>query len=79
MKESVTYQAIVEEGRVIGEARGQTDEARRILLKLGSERFGEPGAKVKARLNKIADKNLLEDLVMRTMIVSNWNDLLKKA
>jgi predicted transposase YdaD len=37
MKESVTYQAIIEEGEAKGEAKGKTEEARKLLRLL--ERF----------------------------------------
>ena len=69
MEESVTYQAIVEEG--------EAKEARRILLKLGTERFGKASARVLAKLKAIEDKAHLEDLVMRTLIASSWTELLK--
>src|SRR3984957_18836364 len=52
MKESVTYQAILEEGEVIGvakgEAKGKAEEARKMLLLQGHDRFGEPSAKIVA-------------------------------
>lgn len=73
MQDSVTYQAIVEQGK----REGKADEARDILFRLGTERFGKPSARVLSRLKKIGDKEALEDLVMRTLIVSNWNELLK--
>src|SRR5207302_4518799 len=40
MKESSTYQAILEEGEAIGKA----EEARKMLLLQGRDRFGEPSA-----------------------------------
>src|SRR5207253_2343305 len=42
MKESVTYQAILEEG----EAKGKAEEARKMLLLQGREQFGEPSATI---------------------------------
>jgi hypothetical protein len=45
MKESVTYQAILEEGEARGEAKGRAEgeakEARKILLLLGRDQLGE--------------------------------------
>ncbi|HEY8749106.1 MAG TPA: hypothetical protein VIM11_14075 [Tepidisphaeraceae bacterium] len=50
MKESVTYQAIIEEGEakgivkgmVKGNAEGRVEEARSLVLRLGNRRFGPP-------------------------------------
>ena len=53
MKESSTYQAILEEGAKLGEARGEAkgkvEEAKAILLRQGSRRFGSPQAEVARR------------------------------
>lgn len=62
-------------GKKIGEAQGLTKEARAILLKLGTERFGEPAPRVLAKLNKINAKKKLEDLVLRSIKASSWSDL----
>jgi len=51
MKESVTYQAILEEGATIGEAK----EARKILRLLGSDKFGAASVNVRAALDALAD------------------------
>ena len=69
MEESVTYQAIKEEGA--------SDAVREILVKLGTECFDKPSLRVLAKLKKIHDKAELEDLVMRTRIVSSWAELLQ--
>jgi hypothetical protein len=53
MKESVTYQEILEEGEaigfqkgdVVGLLKGKAEEARRLLLRQGSKRFGVPDSK----------------------------------
>ena len=39
MKESVTYQAIVEEGVEKGVKKGKVQEARQMLIRIGSKRF----------------------------------------
>lgn len=72
MKESVTYQAILREG----EAKGEAKEARRILLMQGSTRFGEPTPEVVAALDSLADVEKLEQLSMRLLQVSSWQELL---
>ena len=71
MKESVTYQAILEEGKA--------EEARKILLLLGGDRFGEPSAKVQAALNSLADVSRLEELTVRVKHAASWQELLGPA
>jgi hypothetical protein len=68
MKDSVTYQAILEEG----EAR----EARRILLRMGQKRFGPPGEAIVAAIDGITDREQVEALTERLLDVSSWDELL---
>lgn len=72
MKESTTYQAILEEGEAIGKAK----EVRKVLLLQGSDRFGEPPAKVVALLDAMTDLSRLEALVIRLLHVKTWEELL---
>jgi predicted transposase YdaD len=72
MKESVTYQAIIEEGRAEGEAK----EARKMLLLLGRDRFGEPSAMIMALLDAMTDLARLEALAIRLLHVKTWEELL---
>ena len=51
MKESTTYQAILEEGKAEGKAEG----TRKMLLLQGREQFGEPSAKIVALLDAVTD------------------------
>jgi hypothetical protein len=67
MKESTTYQAIVEEGRV--------DEARRMLLLQGEARFGPPDAVTRATFEKMQDVAQLEQLFIRLVSVGSWQEL----
>jgi len=76
MKDSVTYQAILGEGEARGEARGQAREARKILLLLGRDQFGEPSPDIRAALESLADIGQLEDLTMRVKHTASWQDLL---
>ena len=80
MKESVTYQAIVEEGvekgRVEGRREGRLEEARQTLLDLGAERLGAPGEEVQAAVRGIIDLERLRRLRHRLFHVSTWEDLL---
>ncbi len=68
MKESVTYQKILREGRA--------EEARRILRRLGGKRFGKPDAHIEAALDAIADLERLEQLSDRVLEVTAWEELL---
>jgi hypothetical protein len=76
MKESVTYQAILEEGMAEGKAKGKAEEARRLLLLLGRERFGEPSVNIVALLDEVADLGRLEALAIRLLQVKTWEELL---
>lgn len=80
MKESITYQMIIEEG--IGQGiekgieQGRVAEAKAILLKLASRRFGPPPADVAARLEGVSDLRFVENLIYHTDLVSGWMELL---
>jgi hypothetical protein len=100
MKESTTYQAILEEGKAEGKAlgiaegkaqgkaqgrgegkaegkaEGMADEARKMLLLMGREQFGEPSAKIMTRLDAVTDLGRLEALVIRLLHVKTWEELL---
>jgi predicted transposase YdaD len=83
MKESVTYQAILEEGREVGielgreEGReeGRVQEARALLLRLGQRRFGAPSAEAQAALAAAAIERL-EALSERLLDAESWEELL---
>ncbi|HMC90714.1 MAG TPA: hypothetical protein VKI17_14250 [Gemmataceae bacterium] len=83
MKESVTYQAILEEGMAKGMAQGQSTgalaEARKLLLLQGSKRFGPPDAPTTASVESIGDLAYLEKLLLQIMSAASWQDLLKRA
>jgi hypothetical protein len=68
MKESTTYQAILEEG--------EAKEARKMLLLQGRDRFGEPSAKIVALLGAVTDLGRLEALAVRLLHVKTWEELL---
>jgi hypothetical protein len=73
MKESVTYQAILEEG----EAQGEAKEARKFLIMLGRNQYGEPSPEVLATLNSVADVTRLEELGVRLLKASSWEELVR--
>ena len=68
MRESVTYQAILEEGHVEG--------LHRTILRQGRVRFGEVDEAVRQQIEAIRDIDRLEDLTERLLIVSSWDELM---
>jgi predicted transposase YdaD len=79
MKESVTYQAILKEGREKGHEEGLEEgreEARRMLLAQGTKRFGKPSSKVRKTIEAIAEPSEFERLGIRLLDVESWADLL---
>lgn len=71
MKESTTYQAIIQEGRLA--------EARHIILRLGQKRFGRVDDATESLLNAIDDVQRLEELSERVYEVANWQELLQSS
>jgi predicted transposase YdaD len=76
MRDSTTYQAILDEGRAEGLARGRADEARKILLRQGRKRFGVSGAEVEAALQGITDLERLERMSEAVLDASGWQEVL---
>ena len=72
MKESTTYQAILEEGKAEGKAEG----TRKMLLLQGREQFGEPSARIVALLDAVTDLGQLEALMIRLLHVKTWEEFL---
>jgi predicted transposase YdaD len=73
MRDSTTYQAILDEGF----GKGVTQEARKLLLRLGRKHLGEPGATVEASVQAIDDLERLELLAERLTDVKSWQELLQ--
>jgi hypothetical protein len=68
MRDSDTYQAILDEGRV--------EEEKDVLLSLGQKRFGPADKSVKAALAAIEDLARLRRMRERLLDVSSWEKLL---
>jgi hypothetical protein len=68
MKESSTYQAILEEGAVA--------EARKLLRRLGARPFGPPDDQTLATIDAIDDLARLEELVEGVWSAASWQSLL---
>jgi hypothetical protein len=76
VRASTTYQAIVEEGRV----EGRIEEGRRLLLRVGEDRFGTgPTPEQRTVIDAITDAERLEDLVIRAVHGDSWAELLEQA
>jgi len=69
MEESVTYQEIVQKGRL--------SHAHQILIRLGEKRFGPPDKATTAALNAIDDVRDLDRLSERILEVDSWQELLQ--
>jgi predicted transposase YdaD len=76
MRESSTYQAILDEGRKEGRKEGRAEEARTIVLRQGRIRFGEPTPALLSVLTAISDTDHLEALAERILTAVSWQDLL---
>lgn len=76
MKESVTYQAILKEGREEGREEGRAEEARALLVRLGTKRFGPPSEAARAALEAVTGIERLEGLNERVLDVESWEELL---
>jgi predicted transposase YdaD len=72
MRESVTYQIILEEGEALGRLR----QARRDLLDLGTEKFGAPDALTMSTLSSLDDAERLGRMVRAILRANSWQELL---
>ncbi|MGV3723798.1 MAG: hypothetical protein ACO1SX_23110 [Actinomycetota bacterium] len=83
MRESDTYQAIIEEGLETGLARGREEGreegllagALRALLLVGTPRFGEPDITTLQRLHAETDLNRVEEWLRHVNRAEAWSDL----
>lgn len=64
------------QGKAAGRAEGKAEEARGLLLLLGTKRFGLPDAPTQAILEAITSLERLEQLAERLLEVENWQELL---
>jgi hypothetical protein len=76
MRESSTYQAILQEGRAEGIAQGAVSEAKKVLRLQGDDAFGPPDARTAAAIERINDLMRLEELLKRVRTAGSWQDLL---
>jgi predicted transposase YdaD len=80
MKESSTYQAILEEGRqeglMEGRSEGAVAEAKRILRIIAEGQFGPADAQIAAAIERIVDVAQLESMASRLKEANSWQELL---
>lgn len=80
MKDSVTYQAIVEEGLAEGRAEGRAEglkAMREVLLEMGTSQFGKPDRKTAKLIDSIDELGQLKRLTERILDVEDWKELLR--
>jgi len=91
MRESSTYQAILkegrqegrvegrQEGRVEGRQEGRVDGEQKLLLRMGTKRFGKPNAATVAAIEALRDIDRLENLGERILDpgIRDWDELLR--
>ncbi len=75
MRESSTYQAILDEGRIEGRTEGEVRGVRATIIRLGRRRFGSPGEAVESALQAITDLERLERMSERVLDAADWQDL----
>lgn len=87
MKESSTYQMILQEGRAEGRAEGLAEGkaeggveiGRNVLMRLGSKRFGPPTPQIVTAIEALTDPERLEQLAERVLDVGTWDELMAGA
>ncbi len=83
IEESSVYQDILAKGEAKGEARGEAkgrvEDAREILIRHGTKKFGPPSEQVKRQVAALSDLERLHDLIDRVLDVANWDELLASA
>ncbi len=72
IEESSVYQGILKKGEV----RGRAEDARTILIRHGTKKFGPPTEQAVAQIAAVADIDRLHDLVDRVLDVASWDELL---
>ncbi len=81
MEDSVTYQAIIEQGKAlgksIGESAGRLAGEKRVLLLAGERLWGPADPRTQAALDAIQDLGRVEEMALRLKTAQGWQDLLK--
>ena len=72
MRESVTYQIILEEGR----EEGRVQEARALIRDLGTQKMGSPDAATVASIEAVDDLEMLHRMSRAVLHANTWQELL---
>jgi hypothetical protein len=72
MKESTTYQYIIEEGEKLGVVKG----VHRTILALGEDKFGKPSLAIVKRLKALDDLDRLDRISRNMLHAKSWKELL---
>ncbi|MBN9523369.1 hypothetical protein J0H58_33460 [bacterium] len=72
LEDSTTYQWILKKGR----AEGRAEEARNLVLRAGTRKFGAPPTAAVAALDSVADRERLERMLLAAFDAAGWDDLL---
>jgi len=76
MRESSTYQAILEEGVEKGRVEGAATSLQQTLLDLGARLIGSPTKKVQTAIANINDVERLQRMTRRILDIASWQELL---
>jgi predicted transposase YdaD len=84
LKDSSFYQMILDEGRTEGRTEGRREgrmegrlaQARAMVLRLGTAKFGPPEETVSAPLQSITELDRLERMLEHLLDATRWKDLL---
>ena len=78
MKESDTYQEILEEGIEKGIGEGREQEVRSLIIRSGSRKLGPPSESIRSQLEAMHSVSALEAIIDRLMDggASTWAELL---
>ena len=78
MEDSVTYQFIIEKGvargKAEGKAEGEVNEARKVIVRIGTKRFGAPSSQITRYVAAISSVEKLEQLIERLFEVETWDE-----
>jgi hypothetical protein len=75
MRDSVTYQAILAEGREEGREEGRAESVHDLLLEYGTVRFGPPQVQIRAALDDVAQTLIPRGAALRMASATSWADL----
>jgi hypothetical protein len=74
LQDSSTYQAIIAEGEARSETRWRIAQARRVIITLGTDKFGAPSRSIVNQLERVDDLDRLERLIRRVLTAESWVD-----